>query len=105
MGKSFKIEVNRLDTENARIHEQCVEMSKLVDEGQIALIVLGEYTDEDGGIRCKASSVLHTDKKHGRLALAAALLDNMTKNDELRDIIFAAAALYEEREQQLTELN
>ena len=103
MGKAFKIEVNRVNEDNVRIHKQCEQIDSLIGEEQISLIVLGEYQTEEAGIRCRATTVLHIDKTHGAIALATALFDNMRQNEQLCDIIFAAAALYEEHEQQMSD--
>ena len=103
--KAFRLEVNHLDDDNTRIHEQCEQMFKLVDDEQISLIVLGEYTTLKDGIRCKATSVVHTDAEHGNIALAAAIVEQMTQHDELRQIILGAAYLYEERQQYIAERN
>lgn len=59
----YRIEVNHNDKENERIHKQCERMVKLVDDEQIALIVLGEYSKQEGGIRCKATTVVHANEQ------------------------------------------
>lgn len=58
MGKAFKIEVNRVNEDNVRIHKQCEQIDSLIGEEQIALIVLGEYQTEEAGIRCRANNSL-----------------------------------------------
>lgn len=94
----YRIEVNHNDKENERIHKQCERMVKLVDDEQIALIVLGEYSKQEGGIRCKATTVVHANE-YGKLALAAALSENMMTHDDVHDIIFAAVSIFEQHQQ------
>ena len=43
------------------------------------------------------------ESRANAIALATALFDNMRQNEQLCDIIFAAAALYEEHEQQMSD--
>lgn len=102
---NYKIEVNHGDKDNERLRKQCEELDKLVKEGQFALICLGEYNEEDGGLRCKATTVVHTDKTSGNLALAASLFENMMKNDVLCTVIMAAAHLYYEHDNYVAEQN
>lgn len=95
----FKFTTNQQDEDNARIHEQCEKMMSLVGDAQVALVTLCEFDTVNDGIHAKATMALsmHADKdgKLSKIALVGALVDNMTKDENVRDIILGAAFMYE----------
>lgn len=97
---NYKIEVSKHDKDNERLHEQVEQMTQLVGDGQISLICLGEFNEEDGGLRCKATTAVCAARRAANLALAACLFENMMQNEQLCNIILSAAYMFSEHADQ-----